>query len=287
MLLIPLKIYFYHLIFKVWLFNKIMDKKVYEKIVSKKEFSKLPKKDVEKIWDLFARRETSEEDKVKLTRDLLRKVYFAFGSLKLLNKKLIDKKPVEEIMKKHISTKERFDFYLELYKILFSDYKLGETLNIIDLGAGINGLSFKYMQEAKKDINYIGIEAVGQLVELMNHYFKNRGVENAHALQESLFELEKVKKLIKQIKGKKIVFLFKTLDSLEMIERNYSKELLREIVPLVDRVVVSFATKSLISKKKFKVKRYWFENFVKENFQILGDFELGGERYLFFGRDIL
>ena len=62
-----------------------MDKKLFEIIVSKKEFSDLPMEDVEKAFQQFERRQTSDEEKVRLTRDLLRKVYFAFGSKKLLN----------------------------------------------------------------------------------------------------------------------------------------------------------------------------------------------------------
>ena len=253
---------------------KVTSKQIYEKIISKKEFSDLPKKDVEKVYGLFDKEHLIEEEKIKKTRDMLRRVYFAFGSLKLLNKNIVDKKGVDEILKKHISTAERFDFYEELYGKLLKDF----SGTVIDLGAGINGLSYDYIGGS----DYVGIEAVGQLVNLMNYHFKTRGIENAGALHESLFELGKIKKIIQNISGKKIVFLFKTIDSLEMIERNYSKEFLNEIVPFVDRVVVSFATKSLVSKKSFKVKRYWFENFVKENFNVLEDFELGSERYIVF-----
>lgn len=252
-----------------------MDEQIYSKVVSKKEFSQLAKADVERVWKLFEKRETSEEDKIKLTRDLLRKIYFAFGSLKLLNKKILDKKTSEYILRKHISTNERLDFYPELYRRLLDGFKG----SVIDLGAGINGLSYRYFP---KNVFYLGVEAVGQLVELMNYFFKKEKISNAKAVQESLFELEKIKKLIKDTKGEKIVFLFKTLDSLEMVERDYSKKLLREIVPLVDKVIVSFATSSLISKTKFRVKRYWFENFVKEEFNVLDDFELGNERYIVF-----
>lgn len=245
-----------------------MDKEIYEKIVSKKEFSNLPKKDVEKVFGLYDKKDLGDKEKIRLTRDMLRKVYFAFGSLKLLNENILNKKSVNDILKKHISTKERFEVYSELYEKL-----IHKNCSVIDLGAGINGLSYGYFP---KKVNYSGVEAVGQLVNLMNAYFEKENLK-AKAVKESLFELEKIKELIK---GFDLVFLFKALDSLEMIERNYSKKLLKEIVPLVDRVVVSFATRSLISKKSFRVKRYWFENFVKENFRILDDFELGNERYV-------
>jgi len=254
-----------------------MDKDIYEKIIDKKEFSHLLKKDVELVFNKFNKRQVSDEEKIRLTRDLLRKVFSVFSSKKVLNKNILDKKSFEEILKKHLSTRERFDFYEELYKrLLEKDDEI-----VIDLGAGINGLSYEYFN---KKIKYAAIEAVGQLVDLMNEFFRKNSIKNANVIQESLFELRNIKKLIEKQKGKKVVFLFKTLDSLEMVERDFSKKLLEEIVPLVDRVVVSFATRSLVSKKSFRVKRYWFENFVKQNFRVISDFELGGERYFVFSK---
>lgn len=252
-----------------------MDLQIYKKITSKKEFSQLPKLDIERAWKIFEKRQTSEEDKIKLTRDLLRKIYFAFGSLKLLNPKIVEKKNFQEILKKHISTKERLKFYPELYSRILRNFKG----RIIDLGAGVNGLSFEYFPSG---FSYFGIEAVGQLVKLGNHFFKKEKIKNAEVFHESLFELDKIENLIKNIRGRKIIFLFKVVDCLEMLERNYSKKLLEKITSLVDKVVVSFATSSLIKKEKFRVKRYWFENFVAENFEKLDDFELGGERYIIF-----
>lgn len=246
-----------------------------KKITEKKEFSQLPKKDVEKIFEKFDNENYLDEEKIKKTRDLLRKVYSVFASQKILNKNILNKKSPEEILNKHLSTKERFENYKILYEKLLKDFT---ELTIIDLGAGINGLSYNFFPQNKK-VNYIGIEAVGQLVDLMNYYFKQNEIKNARAIHESLFDLEKISDIIKKIKGKKIGFLFKVLDSLEMIEKNYSKKLLKGIVPLVDRVVVSFATKSLIAKKSFKVKRFWFENFVKDNFSLKDVFEIGTEKY--------
>ena len=105
---------------------------------------------------------------------------------------------------------------------------------------------------------------------------------NAQAIHGSLFELEKIKKIILKTKKPRIIFLFKVLDSLEMLERDYSKKLLKEITPLADKVVISFATRSMIKRKRFLVNRNWILDFIKENFEILDDFEIGGERYLCF-----
>ncbi|MBI2056759.1 hypothetical protein HYT91_00715, partial [Candidatus Pacearchaeota archaeon] len=125
------------------------------------------------------------------------------------------------------------------------------------------------------------IESIGQLVELMNNYFEKTNL-STKAIHESLFELEKIKKIITETKKPRIIFLFKVLDSLEMLERDYSKKLLKEAMPLADKIIISFATRSMVKQKKFKVERNWIFNFIKENFRILDDFEIGGERYICF-----
>ena len=248
-----------------------------EKIILKKEFSQLPKKDVELAFSHFEKRQVSDEEKIRLTRDLLHRVFGAFASQKLLSPKNKDE---EWVLRKHLSTKERLPYYSELYKKLLADYK-NRKITLIDLGAGVNGFSCKFLQNLNFKVDYVGVEAVGQLVELMNNYFVNKKL-NAKAVHESLFELEKIKKIIAETKRPRIIFLFKVLDSLEMLESNYSKKLLKEIVPLVDRVVISFATRSMIKRKQFLVKRNWILNFIGENFQILDDFEIGGEKYISF-----
>lgn len=249
-----------------------MKKDIYEKIIKKKDFSHLLKEDVEKAFQNFEKRQVSDEEKIRLTRDLLRKIFSAFVSKKILSLK--DKEP-EWVLRKHISTRERLPYYSELYSRLLKDFK---TISIIDLGAGINGFGYGFFE---KKINYTAVEAVGQLVNLMNYYFKKE-VPNAKAIHMSLFDLKNLKEIIKKTKKPKMVFLFKTIDSLEMLERNYSKKLLKEITPLVDKIVISFASRSLIKKTKFRVKRTWIINFIKENFNILDDFELGSERYIVF-----
>ncbi len=95
---------------------------------------------------------------------------------------------------------------------------------------------------------------------------------------------KKVKELIKKTKKPRIIFLFKVIDALESLKENYSKELIKEIVPLADRIAISFATRSLGSREKFKAKRNWIVDFIKDNFNVLDDFEIGGERYLVFSK---
>lgn len=248
---------------------------ILSKIIQKKEFSQLPKKDIEIAFAHFEKRQCSDEEKIKLTRELLHKVFGAFTSRKLLSPK---NKNEEWILRKHLSTRERLPYYKEVYEKIFSGFEKNKSISIIDLGAGVNGFSYKYF---KQKVDYIAIESIGQLVELMNNYFEKTNL-STKAIHESLFELEKIKKIITETKKPRIIFLFKVLDSLEMLERDYSKKLLKEIAPLADRIVISFATRSMIKQKKFKVERNWIFNFIKENFRILDDFEIGGERYICF-----
>src|SRR3972149_2410738 len=174
-----------------------------QKIIQKKEFSWLPKKDVETAFSHFEKRQTSDEEKVRLTRELLHKVFGAFGSRKLL----IPKKRTEEwILRKHLSTRERLPYYREIYERILKG--LGGKISILDLGAGVNGFSYRYFKEIGFDVDYTGVEAIGQFSELINGYFKS-GKFKARAIHLSLFELFKVKKMIEKSKKPRVVFLFK------------------------------------------------------------------------------
>jgi hypothetical protein len=246
------------------------------KIQTKREFSRIPETDIWRSYKKFERRECSDEEKIRLTRDLLRKVYSAFASGKLLN---IKDKNEDWILRKHLSTRERTNYYQELYIKLLGDLK-DKNCSVIDLGSGINGFSYKFFSNEIK-VAYTAVEAVGQLVDLMNFYFEKNNL-NARAIHESLFNLEEIIRLIRKCEKPRMVFLFKVIDSLEMVESDYSKRFLREITPLCDKIVVSFATRSMIKQNKFKVNRKWIIDFIKNNFELLEDFELGNERYVIF-----
>ena len=160
---------------------------------------------------------------------------------------------------------------------------LGTEISVVDLGAGVNGLSYKFFPKDLK-VSYVGLEAVGQLVDLMNYYFEKNKINGALALRGSLFNLDKVEEIIKRAKKPRVIFLFKVLDSLESVERDYSKKLLKRVAPLAERVAVSFATKSLSKKKKFFVNRKWLKEFIHEDFFVQEEFEMMEEKYLVFSK---
>ena len=255
-----------------------MKEEILKNITAKREFSQLPKKDLEMTFSHFENRQVSDEEKVRLTRELLHKVFGAFSSRKLMGAK---QKDADWVLKKHMSTRERFPYYGEIYKRIFSG--IGKKASVIDFGAGVNGFSYDFFKKVGKDIDYTGIEAVGQLVESTNNYFKKENIKG-RAICLSLFEKEKIKKILLESKKPRIIFLFKVIDSLEMLQNDYSKKFLLEIGPLSERIIVSFATRSMIKRKEFHAKRNWIINFISDNFKVIDDFNFGGERYFVFKR---
>lgn len=251
-------------------------KQIIQKIIQKKEFSELPKKDVELALKKFDKKHYLDEERIKLTRNLLLQVFSAFMSRKLFSWK--ERKP-SWILRKHLSTRERIPYYEEIYGRILDG--MGKEVSVVDLGAGVNGFSYKYFEKAGFNVDYLAIEAMGQLVKLMNKYFRREKIK-ARAVHLSLFDLSKVKGEIKKIKEPRIIFLFKTLDSLELMERNYSKKLISEISDLADKIVVSFPTESMIKREKIWVKRTWILRFIEKHFKIMDHFQLGAERYIVF-----
>ena len=241
-----------------------MNEEVINEIIKKKEFSKLPRGIIERVLELKEVRNLDEKEKIKKAREILRKAFTAFLTNKILKGKIKD----ELILKSHYSTKNR-DYKEIYYKIL------GKEKSIIDLGAGINGFGYNFLDGRR----YVAIEAVGQLVELMNEFFSDK---NAVAIHEDLFNLEKIKKIIENEEKPRVVFLFNIIDGLELIERNFSKKLIQEVAKLAEKVVLSFPVASLSRRTRFKARRYWLLGFLENNFEILQDFELDGERFIVF-----
>lgn len=258
-------------------YDSLSRNEILDEIMKKKEFSDLPREDVELVYLQFEKRDESVEEKIKLARNLLRKMYTAFVSDKLLS---IKDKDAEWFLRKHISTAERMDYYEEVYQKCLCGME--ECPMIIDFGCGINGFSFEYFEKIGVDAEYLGIEPVGQLVDLQNNYFKKNKIYDARCEKASLFDIDKIKKIISETKSNRIGFFFKVLDSLEMLKRNYSKEVLKEIVSMFESCVVSWATKSLVSKKKFYAERKWLRDFINKEFFIVNEFDCGIEHYLVF-----
>lgn len=240
-------------------------------VKKKKEFSKLPDSLIERALLL-------NKNEIKGTRAYLRKYFGVFLTNKVLKPK--DLSNWEEVLSKHISSKNR-DYNI-FYKEIVKKSPSSNFENIIDLGAGMNGFSLPSLRKNFNFKKYIGIESIGQFVDLMNRFFREElNEKDARAIWLDLFDLDSLEKLISEFNSPKIFFLFQLLDSLENFERNFSKKLLNLILNLMskeDFIIVSFSMRSLSGKEKINAKRTWFLKFINENFFLEDDFILGDER---------
>jgi hypothetical protein len=241
-----------------------MNKQLIFEVKKKKQFSELPDSLVERALDKV-------EGNVKEARALLRKFFGVFLTNKVL--KLKD----ESILGSHISSKGRD--YGEFYEKL----GVGDFESVVDLGCGVNGFSYRFMGVK----NYVGIEAVGQIVKSTNDYLRDRGFEGAHVLHEDLFDVDKIVGLIRQVSSPKIVMMLQVVDALENFERDYSKRLILEIgkvLSVEDKIVITMPVKSISGKKTFEAQRGWLKDFLEENFNLENEFVLGTERVFIVGK---
>ncbi|MEM4181853.1 MAG: hypothetical protein QXX68_01730 [Candidatus Pacearchaeota archaeon] len=222
-------------------------------VKKKKEFSQLPNSLIERALGLT-------KSNVKEARALLRKYFGVFLTNKVL--KLED----EKILKSHVSSKNRN--YKEFYeKILEKQKNLREVL---DVGCGVNGFSYGFLKENFGDIIYTGLEAIGQIVDKSNKFFREKNFEKAKVFHLDIFDLNSIENFLKESESPKAIFLFQILDALEAFEKDFSKKLLlliKKYLKKEDLVVITMPTKSLSGKKKFETKREWLRYFLKENFE--------------------
>ena len=223
------------------------------------------------LWhkiELHPKLEKSKELKflVKEIRKKLREVYGVFNIdinkrnklfewLKLAVKNKKSKTEILELHKKilltHKSTRERLDYYNEIYKNIFKI--TGKPSSILDIGSGLNPLSFIFMN--LKNISYTAIEFTDEDCRFLNDYFntmKKFHIEGM-ALKMDLTKFNKFPKA-------GICFMFKLLDSLETLKFGITKSLLNEINS--DFIVASFPKKSLSGKPMSKFRISWFERLI-------------------------
>jgi len=157
----------------------------------------------------------------------------------------------KQLLRCHKSTKERLDDYSRLYSELFNI--TGRPRAILDLGCGINPLSFVFM--GLKSVEYTAVELAKQDCDLMELYFNMAG-DNCRGKVLQMDLSEEI-----GFPEAEVCFLFKILDVLESQKRGISRTLLNTIES--DWIVVSFATRTL-SGKEICSERRWFKELLEE-----------------------
>ena len=208
---------------------------------------------------------------VKRVRDELRVVYGSFLTNDFCKKRLpANEDEIVEVLKTHKSTKERLEFYDEIYSRIFSWYR---PQKIGDLCCGLNPLSYFFMNI---ECDYFASDLSSKDMKFIEEFFDRfeiRGTARAYDLSKADIFLDD------DFCKCDLVFLFKALDSLEEVKKNVSKDLLRGIC--AKHIVVSFPTKSLCSKKGFRIeRRNWLFNFLEKMGWKYEKFEMENELFI-------
>ncbi len=222
------------------------------------------------------RRSKEHEEIIKKIRTKLREVYGVFiqddykKRFKLLEE--LKKNPSLEnhnkILALHKSSQERLPYYSAVYKKIFEI--TGIPKKLVDFACGLNPFSYPYLG-CKPE--YVACDLAEKDLEFIQDYFEMMNV-NGYTKKVDLIKDE----ASEMTKGTDVVFLFKTLDSLETVKWGNSEALLTKIK--AECIVVSFSTKSLGGKKTIKKeKRAWFERVVRKLGYKTQIFEIPGELF--------
>ncbi len=160
----------------------------------------------------------------------------------------------ERILRTSVSSSERLDSdYEEIYKKIKKEF--GKNLkSVIDLGCGINPVSFK--PHDFKNVKIYAYDIDTNDIDFLNKYFKTVGLDGeAHVLD--LHDLDRIDKLPLA----DLCLLYKIIDPLEKRGHEFSEELIKRIKSKY--LIVSFATKTVSRKPMNYPKRGWFEQMLK------------------------
>jgi len=166
--------------------------------------------------------------------------------------------------KDHHSIKERLVYYKEIYYKIFSI--TGKPKKILDLGCGLNPLSYKYL--GCKPYYYASDISNSDLKEV-NKFFK---INKIHG---KTFTFDLVDDSYKKLPKVNVVFLFKVLESLEVVKRDISEKMIKELN--ADWIIASFSKKQISGVKIRKSGRSWLRRILRKLNLYYTIFDIGDE----------
>lgn len=160
----------------------------------------------------------------------------------------------EQLLSLHQSTKERLPDYPTLYKKIFAI--TGKPEKIIDLGCGINPVSYPFMGFEKIEYNAYDINA--EDIEVVKTYFEIKKIKGK---AEVLDISEAGPALLSKLPKSDVCFLFKVLESLESKDHKLS-EILITTIP-AKWIAASFPLEKLSGKQMGVKQRKWIEKMLE------------------------
>ncbi len=267
-------------------------------ILAKKEFQGLQPRLVQrKLEQLFAENHrlvkqlnAAQDDRVfrksaayttvfKAVRAWLRTIYGSFitpgyhklpGLLKRLHADDWDRKTLDQALSLHQSTKERVPYYEDVYRQIFA--ATGEPTSILDLGCGLNPLSYPLLgyrpSYTATDLNPADMGLIQQFFDQM------RIPGKAYALDVLAAQ---------RFPQAQVTFCFKLFDSLETQEPGSTARLLSRLES--DVIVASFPRTSLGGRKRIRdSKRAWFTRVLEQAGFSRQEFSVPNEQFFIITR---
>lgn len=211
---------------------------------------------------------------VKEVRKEIGEVYGSYQTAHHKKKnKYLQQNSVDELLKCHKSTRERFDYYQQIYTTIISWYN---PLGIADIACGFNPISYPILEHISKNKHYYFVcDLNPEDMDTIEQFFINNYL-NGVAYAQDVTQKEFLQNL--EFQHCDLVLLLKALDSFEKDKKNSSKQLLQELPQ--KKIVVSFSTQSLVAKKDVSVKkRNWFVRFIEEQEWSYELFEIENELF--------
>ncbi len=151
----------------------------------------------------------------------------------------------------HLSTNERLHIYPKLYSSIFK--KTGVPESILDVAAGLNPLSYSYLQTAGFTGTYTAVELSPSDCSLLQDYFTQSKIHGT-VLCANLYTLPK-------LPSAQMCFLFKVFDVLEMKGHIFSERLIDSLD--TSWIVASFSTTTIKGQRMRHPQRGWIEQLCK------------------------
>lgn len=238
-------------------------KQIASKIKQKKELSGLSDKIVLNVLEECLKKKKLDIENlknkdfkllVKSVRAQLRDYAGRFNKNSKSRFKLLKKGRIEDLLKTHISTKERYEIYPQLKKILENL----KVKSVLDLGCGINPIAL-----AKSGIEYHACDINEEDLELVSYYFKKNKING----DSFFYDLRNIKE---DLPYADICLILKVFDVIEKKGHKLAEKIIKSIKSRY--ILISFSTKTLSGKPMNHPQRGWIEqllNRIDYKFSIL------------------
>jgi len=236
-----------------------IEQKSKEELKIKKSFIKKIVKEIRaKLHRLYSSYQTKGKNKSNFYLEELKNI---------VNNKLINnhqlKQLTDKLLSLTVSTKERLNDYKFIYQEIFKITGKPET--IIDLGCGLNPISFPYME--LKKLVYYAYDIDKEDIIFLNNYFKIMEAQGLNG-KANILDITKINKL-GQLPNSDIIFMFKLIDLIDSKskkKKKISEPLIKYLLKNKTKfIVASFSTKTLSRKPMKLPRRRGFELMLERN----------------------